>query len=154
LQPHRRWFLRSPTLRKSRPCSSASRKKESGENNRAKLQQYQWTETTEVLVKGEDKKTEQELCQYGPDGKVQKTPLGPSPAPPKEQKGLKGRIEIQSFAVDTDLDDPKSDIVKLTTTLATLPDGANYVGRTDLVSESKHIEIKTTNSGYQKKGAS
>ena len=51
-----------------------------------------------------------------------------------------------------DLDDPKTDIVKLTATFASLPDGANYVSNTDLVSESKHIEIKTSNSDYQKKG--
>src|SRR5439155_60813 len=66
--------------------------KESTAANRAKLQQYQWMETTEVDLKGETKKTEQKLCRYGPDGKVQKALLGPPPEPAKPQRGLKGRI--------------------------------------------------------------
>jgi len=190
--------------------------------NRASLQKYQWTETTEVDVKGDTKKTEQKLCQYGPDGKVQKTPLGPPPEPPKARRGVRGRIiakkademkdymerlkslighyvppnheklqevfqtgkanlnassggvaslvftdyykpgdkvtfafdtaakKIQSFTVHTYLDDPKTDIVSLSANWGSLADGTNYVSQADLVSESKHIEIKTANSKYQK----
>lgn len=66
--------------------------KESVAANKTKLQAYQWTETTTILLKGEVKKTEQNMCQYGPDGKVVKTPLGPPPAPPQQQRGVKGRI--------------------------------------------------------------
>jgi hypothetical protein len=66
--------------------------KESVAANRAKLQAYQWTETTTTLLKGEVKKTEQFLCQYGPDGKIQKTLQGPPPAPPEPPGGLRGKI--------------------------------------------------------------
>jgi hypothetical protein len=66
--------------------------KESAAANRAKLAKYQWTEITTILLKGEVKKTETNICRIGPDGKVQKTPLGPSPEPPQKQRGLKGRI--------------------------------------------------------------
>jgi hypothetical protein len=66
--------------------------KESVAANKAKLATYQWTETTTIMLKGEVKKTEQSLCKYGPDGKVQKTPLGPPPAPPEQKRGIKGRI--------------------------------------------------------------
>ena len=44
--------------------------------NQAKLRTYQWVEATEVSLKGEVKKREQNECRYGPDGKVQKTPIG------------------------------------------------------------------------------
>ena len=46
--------------------------------NQAKLRTYTWTETTEVSLKGEMKKRDQKQCLYGPDGKVQKTPIGDS----------------------------------------------------------------------------
>ena len=66
--------------------------KESVAANKAKLATYQWTETITIMLKGEVKKTEQNLCKYGPDGKVQKTPLGPPPAPPEQKRGIKGRV--------------------------------------------------------------
>jgi len=63
--------------------------------NKAKLQQYQWLETSNVSVKGETKKEQDQMCHYGPDGKVVKTPVGDTPsAPPKQMptRGVKGRI--------------------------------------------------------------
>lgn len=66
--------------------------KESVAANRAKLAKYQWSETTTILIKGEAKKNETNICRLGPDGKVQKTPLGPSPDTPEKQRGIKGRI--------------------------------------------------------------
>jgi hypothetical protein len=194
--------------------------KESVAANRAKLQAYQWTEATTTLVKGEVKKTEQFLCQYGSDGRVQKTLQGPPPAPPEPPGGLRGKIVakkvdemkdyserlksligeyvpptrdniqnvfqagnattsptpggiesislnnyyksgdkvtfdfdpssklIRSFTVNTYLDNPKSDIVILTVSFTTLPDGANHVASTDVQAESKNIEIKTENADY------
>jgi hypothetical protein len=56
--------------------------KQSAAENQQKLHQYQWTETTQLTLKGDAKSPTQAMCQYGPDGKVQKTPLGPPPAPP------------------------------------------------------------------------
>ena len=56
--------------------------KQSIAENQQKLRQYQWTETTELTLKGDPKPPTQKLCQYGPDGKVQKTPIGPPPPPP------------------------------------------------------------------------
>src|SRR6478672_9243873 len=67
--------------------------KESVAANKAKLAMYQWTETTTILLKGEVKKTETNSCVYGPDGKVQKTPVGaPAPAP-QQQGGRHGRLK-------------------------------------------------------------
>jgi len=56
--------------------------KQSVAENQQKLHQYQWKETTQLTLKGDAKPPSQAACQYGPDGKVQKTPLGPPPAPP------------------------------------------------------------------------
>lgn len=56
--------------------------KQSVAENQQKLHQYQWTETTQLTLKGDPKPPSQSACQYGPDGKVQKTPLTPPPPPP------------------------------------------------------------------------
>lgn len=200
--------------------------KASTAKNRAALQHYQWTETTTVLLKGETKKTEQSTCRYGPDGKVQKTPVGgPAEAAQQERQRSGGRLKakivekkveemkdygdrlksligeyvppnpekiqdafqagnasiapgggttaltfsnyykpgdklvfdfdnaakkIRSFNIDSYLDDPKTDVVTLVATFATLPDGTNYVAQTDLKADSKQMEIRTVNSNYQK----
>src|SRR6266851_8728030 len=65
--------------------------KQSVATNQQALRGYTWTETQETIFKGETKSTKQSQCQYGPDGKVQKTSLGGS-QPPPQQRGLKGRM--------------------------------------------------------------
>jgi hypothetical protein len=65
--------------------------KQSVARNQQALRGYTWMETQETIFKGETKSTKQSQCQYGPDGKVQKTSLGGS-EPPPEQRGLRGRI--------------------------------------------------------------
>ena len=56
--------------------------------NAQKLHQYQWTETTQLTLNGDAKPPSQNLCQYGPSGQVQKTPIGP---PPEQPSG--GRVK-------------------------------------------------------------
>lgn len=192
--------------------------------NRAKLMKYQWVQDTEVNVKGKTRKDVQNMCHYGPDGKVVKTPMGsPSPAAAPQaasgRGGLKGRIienkkeEMQdyvqslksliseyvppnpqmlkaakeqgnanassasgtmtltfndyykpgdkvaigfdpatkrlvSYDVNTYLGDPKNDIVTMTNQFDALPDGTNYLKQTVINSQSKQIQITTTNSNY------
>lgn len=68
--------------------------KESLAKNQAALKQYTWTETTQISMKGEVKKTEEKQCQYGPDGKVRKTPIGDAAQeqqPSQQQEGGRGR---------------------------------------------------------------
>lgn len=59
--------------------------------NAQTLHQYQWTETTQLTLNGDPKPPTQNLCQYGPNGQVQKTPIG---RPPEQPSGgrLKERI--------------------------------------------------------------
>lgn len=59
--------------------------------NQQRLHQYQWTETTQITLKGEAKPPKTSLCRYGPDGTVQKTPVGPPPPSPSGGR-IKQRI--------------------------------------------------------------
>jgi hypothetical protein len=65
--------------------------KQSMAANTQKLRQYQWIETTQLTLKGEPKPPTEDSCQYGPDGTVQKTPIGPPPEQPSGGR-LKERI--------------------------------------------------------------
>jgi hypothetical protein len=62
--------------------------KQAAAENQQRLHQYQWIETTQLTLKGDEKPPSQKLCQYGPDGQVQKTPIGP---PPQQPSG--GRVK-------------------------------------------------------------
>ena len=61
--------------------------------NAQKLHQYQWIEITQLTLNGEQKPATQNSCQYGPDGKVLKTPMGPPPAQPSGGPLKKRMIE-------------------------------------------------------------
>lgn len=65
--------------------------KESVARNQAELSQYTWTEQIQISFDNEVRKTEESLCHYGPDGRVQRTPLTPSQG--KASRGIVGRIE-------------------------------------------------------------
>ena len=65
--------------------------KQSVAENQQKLHQYQWTETTQLTLKGEPKPPKTSVCRYGPDGKVEKTPMG-EPASPSSGRRLKQKV--------------------------------------------------------------
>jgi hypothetical protein len=65
--------------------------KQSAAENKQRLHQYQWTEITQLTLKGDQKPPTEFSCQYGPDGQVQKTPIGPPPEQPSGGR-LKQRI--------------------------------------------------------------
>jgi hypothetical protein len=71
--------------------------KQSVAANQQSLHQYQWTETTQLTLNGDAKPPSQSLCQYGPDGTVQKTPMSPPPPPPSG-----GRMKQRIVARKTD----------------------------------------------------
>jgi hypothetical protein len=70
--------------------------KQAAAQNQQALRSYTWIEKTEIVVKGEVKNTKVESCRYGPDGKVQKTPLS---APEEKQeetpRGPKAKAKAQ-----------------------------------------------------------
>jgi hypothetical protein len=55
------------------------------------LKDYEWTESTVVSYKGEEKNHSEAKCSYGSDGKVVKEPLGLPPEEHKKKRGLRGR---------------------------------------------------------------
>src|SRR5690349_16050374 len=65
--------------------------KQAAAENQQRLHQYQWVETTQLTLKGDPKPPSQKMCEYGPDGQVQKTPLGPPPEQPSSGR-LKQRV--------------------------------------------------------------
>jgi hypothetical protein len=75
--------------------------KESVVKNQAALKAYTWTEHTDISLKGEVKKTTDNLCKYGADGQVAKTPIG-APAPKKEMRGMKKKMVEKKVGELTD----------------------------------------------------
>jgi hypothetical protein len=197
--------------------------KESAAHNQQVLRTYTWVEKTELSLKGEVKNTKIESCRYGPDGKVQKTPMTEPPAPQKKQRGLKGKViekktgemkeeleataalihqyippapdkmqvvmnaggasavpsgansvtlkfadynkkgdaltltfekavkMLRQIAVATWLDKP-DEPVSLKVTMEQLPDGTSHPGTIVLSIPSSKLEVRITNSNYQKVG--
>ncbi len=79
--------------------------KQSTIENKQKLHQYQWIETTQLTLKGDQKPPSQSSCVYGPDGQVQKTPIGPPPQQPsggrmKERIIEKKKEEMKDYMQD------------------------------------------------------
>jgi hypothetical protein len=79
--------------------------------NKAALKQYTWTETTDISLKGEQKKQERKQCVYAPDGSVTKTPL-PDAAPEQPQQAQqssrrRGGGAVKKAVVSNKIDDMK-----------------------------------------------
>jgi len=72
--------------------------------NQQKLHKYQWTEVQQMTLKGETKPQLQFMCQYGPDGKVEKYPMSeqqqPSGGPLKRRMVEKKKQEIKDYLGD------------------------------------------------------
>ena len=66
--------------------------KQSAAANKQRLHQYQWVETRQITYKGEAKPQQNFQCSYGPDGKVQKVPMGEPAQPSGRQGRLKERV--------------------------------------------------------------
>jgi hypothetical protein len=65
--------------------------KQSAAENKQRLHHYQWVETQQITLKGEQKPQRVFQCSYGPNGQVQKIPMGEQQAPP-DKRGLRGRV--------------------------------------------------------------
>jgi hypothetical protein len=197
--------------------------KQAAAENKQKLLQYQWIETTQLTLKGDAKPPTKNSCQYGPDGKVQKTLIGPPPAQPsggraKQRIVEKKKGEMKDYMQDVKAvlalyvpPDPQKmqaafqagkvslnpvegavnlvfadyaqpgdkmaitlntatkkitglnistymgqekDAVTLQVQMGSLPDGTNYEQQTILNATAKQLVVTTTNSNYQKLGAS
>ncbi len=79
--------------------------KQAAAENKQKIRQYQWTETTQLTLKGDPKPPTKNSCVYGPDGKVQKTMIGAPPPPPsggkmKQKVIAKKKGEMKDYMQD------------------------------------------------------
>ena len=79
--------------------------KQAAAENKQRLLQYQWIETTQLTLKGDAKPPTQNSCRYGPDGKVQKTAIGPPPEQPsggrmKQKVIAKKKAEMKDYMQD------------------------------------------------------
>lgn len=66
--------------------------KQSAAANKQKLHQYQWVETQQITLKGEQKPERVFQCSYGPDGQVQKAPMGAQQQPQQQGGRLRQRM--------------------------------------------------------------
>ena len=67
--------------------------KETLTRTRAALQQFSWDMHTVVSLGGQVKKISDDVCRYGPDGTVYKTPLA-SPPPQVETRSFRKRAAV------------------------------------------------------------
>ena len=79
------------------PDQMVSALKQNLAESQKRLRQYEWTETTAISLKGEEKSRKQQRVYYGADGKLTKLPLGEpaAPAAPAAQGrgGRGGRVK-------------------------------------------------------------
>ncbi len=73
--------------------------KQSMAENKQKLHHYQWVETQQITLKGEQKPERVSQCSYGPNGQVQKVPLGNQP---QQQQGRQGKLRERIVEKKTD----------------------------------------------------
>lgn len=81
--------------------------KQAAAQNKQRLQQYQWTETIQLTLKGDDKPPTQNICQYASDGQILKTPIGPPPPPPSGGRIKKRIIEKKKAEIKDYMGDVK-----------------------------------------------
>lgn len=79
--------------------------KQAAAENKQKLRQYQWIETTQLTLKGDPKPASTNLCRYGPDGQVQKNLVSPPAEPPsggrvKQKIIAKKKEEMKDYMGD------------------------------------------------------
>jgi len=59
--------------------------------------------------------------------------------------------KIRTYNVSSYVDDPKNDVVTLAVTFGSLADGTSYPQQVLLDVKDKNIQVKVSNTGYQKK---
>jgi hypothetical protein len=81
--------------------------KQAAAENKLRLQRYQWIETTRVTFKGSEQPPSQNLCHYGLDGQVQKTPIAAATALPSAGRNKQGTVEEKKAELDGTIENVK-----------------------------------------------
>jgi hypothetical protein len=96
------------------PQDRAAAIKQALAQNQAALRQYTWIETTDIILKGEEKKQEQKQCFYGADGKVQKTPIaGEAPSSQQQEGGRRRGGRVKEDVVAHKIEEMKEYMAKV-----------------------------------------
>ena len=66
--------------------------KQSAAENKQRLHHYQWVETQQITLKGEQKPQKVFQCSYGPNGQVMKVPMGDQQQAPQQRGRLRERV--------------------------------------------------------------
>jgi len=82
------------------------------QQDKARLRQYEWIETTVVRLKGEEKARLQNRCYHGADGNIQKVATG-TQEQAKSPRGLRGKVAEKKKGQLTDYMRQAIDMVKL-----------------------------------------
>jgi len=82
--------------------------KQAAAENKQNPLQYHWIETTQLTLKGDAKPPTKNSCQYGPDGRVQKTPIGPPPQQPSGGRAKQKLIEKKKEEMKDYMQDVKA----------------------------------------------
>ena len=86
--------------------------KQAAAESKQRLLQYHWIETIQLTLKGDPKPPKQSSCQYGPDGQVQKTPVGPPPQAPSGGKMKQRIVEKKKEEMKDYMEDVKGVLAK------------------------------------------
>jgi hypothetical protein len=121
--------------------------------NKVKLHRYQWIETTEIVVRGEPRPSRQFMCQYRPDGIVQKTPIGDQ----QQQQPSGGRLRQRIIEKKTEEMKAYMEQVKNLLALYLPPDPAKMqqafqTGNASLVPAPDEKEASIVFKGYAQPG--
>ena len=76
--------------------------KQSAAKNKQQLHRYQWVETTQLTLKGQPKPAKSDLCSYGPNGLIQKVPIGEQQPQQQQQSGRRGKLKERVVEKKTD----------------------------------------------------
>ena len=76
--------------------------KQSAAENKQKLHRYQWVETMQLTLKGQPKPAKSDLCSYGPNGLIQKVPIGEQQPQQQQQSGRRGKLKERVVEKKTD----------------------------------------------------
>ena len=91
------WSMAVSTQSPPSPDQLVAGLKQNLADSKARLQKYEWIETTAISLKGEEKSRKQNRVYYGADGTLTKVPMGsaPAPAPPPATGRRGGRVKAR-----------------------------------------------------------
>jgi hypothetical protein len=90
--------------------------KQSAAANKEKLRHYQWVETQQITLKGEQKPEKVFQCTYGTNGQVQKVPLGAQPQ--AQQSGRRHGGALRQHIVEKKTEEMKQYMQQVKSLLA------------------------------------